>query len=211
MSQHINRKDASHKREFLDITGEKDSKGVEDLVLVVGQSSADESKLAELRRQEERNQDQLPPWKRKPLPLDDGILKRTKNFLSLCKTVGSERVGQDCDQDKQVVMNVHMGVFDINGKLPESDSFPSKEVVEVPEINLESIQHGELCRIEQEDDDEVTDEDEVSGPSFSFDPNSTKSLEEQEAIYNLLSSGNRSTNKSSKNKDLVQVISFTDN
>lgn len=205
-------KNATQEREFLDIVGEKGPKGVEDLVLVVGQNNVDEGNVVELEQEQGKGRDRLPPWKRRPTPLDDNIMKRAKSFLSLCKTVGSERVtSQECCQDKQVVMNVHMGVFDINGNLPENSSFSDKEVVDVPEINLESVQQDKLCQIEPEDDGEETDEDQVSGSSFNYDSSSSKSLEEQRAIYNLLINGGKLTSKSPKDTDLVQVISSTNN
>lgn len=198
-------------REFLDINEEKDSNELEDLLLVVDHNKSDESNTINFKKKDE-NQNKLPPWKRKPISFDNDVLKRAKNFLSLCETVGNETVTQNYNEDKQVVMNVHMGVFDVNGKLPDSSSFSNKEIVDVPDLDFGNVQNNEFCQIKREDGDESDYyEDSVTGFSFNYDPNLNNSLEEQKAIYNMITRDKSGNKSSKKNKDLVQIISPKDN
>ncbi|OII72406.1 uncharacterized protein cubi_00401 [Cryptosporidium ubiquitum] len=211
MHKPIEEKSIVNNREFLDINEEKESNGIEDLVLIVDHNKADESSIINCKKKDD-SQDKLPPWKREPILLDNSILKRAKNFLSLCETVGNETVTQNYNEDKQVIMNVHMGVFDVNGKLPENSSLSNKDILEVPDLDFGNIQNNEFCQIEQEDDNESDYyEDDITELSFNYDPNSNNSLDEQKAIHNMLTR-KKSGNKSCKNnKNLVQVISSQDN
>ncbi|KAJ1604758.1 hypothetical protein OJ253_3494 [Cryptosporidium canis] len=193
-------------REFLDITGEQDSKGVEGLVMLEPKNAGGAEAVECIG--ESYDSSKLPPWKRNPIALDCDVLKRAKDFLSACDAVVEGQQSEHHSGEKQVVMNVHMGVFDVNGRLPEGGSLSSKGVIDVPDLDSEDIKQDEVCQIELDESDDL--DDDILGPSFTYDPSSKQSLDEQWAIYNMLKGG-KAARKGSINKDLVQVISSTDN
>ncbi|KAJ1605004.1 hypothetical protein OIY81_3604 [Cryptosporidium canis] len=194
-------------REFLDITGEQDSKGVEGLVMLEPANASGAEAVECIG--ESCGSSKLPPWKRNPIALDCDVLKRAKAFLSTCDAAVEGQQSEHHSGEKQVVMNVHMGVFDVNGRLPEGGSLSSKGVIDVPDLDSEDIKQDEVCQIELEEESDDPDDD-MLGPSFTYDPSSKQSLDEQWAIYNMLKGG-KAASKGSSNKDLVQVISSTDN
>ncbi|KAH8582801.1 uncharacterized protein ELE39_003096 [Cryptosporidium sp. chipmunk genotype I] len=198
-------------REFLDVNEENNSNTLEDLVLVVDYNNTNKNNITTYNQKGDDSQDNLPPWKRKPIIFDNKILKRAKNFLSLCETIGNERVTQSYNEGNHVVMNVHMGVFDVNGKLPENSLLTKKDIVDVSNLDFRNVQDSEICQIEKDDDESDYYENDITGTSFSYDPNSKTSLDEQMAIHNMLTQSQSGNKSSKKNKDLVQVISSQDN
>ncbi|KAK9173768.1 hypothetical protein CmeUKMEL1_09125 [Cryptosporidium meleagridis] len=204
-------------RELLEINEENNLNRLEDLVLVVDHNKVDKNNIINFKEKDNDNQDKLPPWKRKPISLDNDILKRAKNFLSLCETVGNEKVTQSFNEDKHVVMNVHMGVFDVNGKLSENSSLSNNDIVDVSNLDFKTLQDNELCQIELDEDDSDGNnesdnyENDIIGSSFRYDPDSKSSLEEQMAIHKMLTQSKSENGSFKKNKNLVQVISSKDN
>ncbi|EAK87376.1 hypothetical protein [Cryptosporidium parvum Iowa II] len=217
MKESEKEKTVSSNREFLEINEENNSNRLEDLVLVVDHNKTNKNNIINFKEKDDDSQNKLPPWKRKPISLDNDILKRAKNFLSLCETIGNEKVTQSYNEDKHVVMNVHMGVFDINGKLPEDSSLSNNEIVDVSNLDFKTSQDNELCQIERDEDDSDDNdesdnyEDDITGSSFRYDPDSKSSLEEQMAIHKMLTQSKSGNGSSKKNKNFVQVISSKDN
>ncbi|KAH8740119.1 hypothetical protein FG386_001780 [Cryptosporidium ryanae] len=113
------------KREFLDLKSDLTVGGrIENLIKISGNE--------EERTSDGRINNEIPPWKVKPIDYNDSIIKKAKNFLSVCNTVGDEPVITNKNLHKKVVMDVHLGVFDVNGEIPKDDILRKKNIVDVP-------------------------------------------------------------------------------
>ena len=129
---------AGSSRELLDLQEGSSGKELEKMLFIVGDNRNASSEQSDDSDGRKAFSNAIPPWKRDPcLPKSD-LVKRTKDFLSICKTVDARPIPGDWSApDKDVIMDVHMGVFDVNGQLPCEFDFSTKSIVDVsfPEKN----------------------------------------------------------------------------
>ncbi|KAK6588466.1 hypothetical protein RS030_4579 [Cryptosporidium xiaoi] len=117
------------KREFLDFGLETDSV-INERIDNILRLNKDEGEQDEIIGNEVRSG--IPPWKVKPVDYNDNIIRKAKDFLSMCNKVGDETIIDNKYSDRKVVMDVHLGVFDVNGKIPEDNILKKRDIVDVP-------------------------------------------------------------------------------
>ncbi|KAF7456254.1 hypothetical protein HWI79_3205 [Cryptosporidium felis] len=191
------KKSQESNRELLEIPENGKSQKLEEMLCVVGH---ERSSPDEMESKQGISSSQLPPWKRNPAGPKSDVLERAKNFLAMCEVVGNQSVTEDCtDQEKKVVMDVHLGVFDVNGELSEGDSLSEKEVVDVTISQNGSPSETEPCQIEEYSD--------FCDPE---DSNPANVSGQERAIQKLLSRSKPKIGDPEEKKGFVEVVSSSE-
>ncbi|KAL7065983.1 hypothetical protein ACR3K2_35760 [Cryptosporidium serpentis] len=138
---------ASKEIEFLNIQ-ENGSKLIESLSFV-------ETGVQEKLRNELDNT--VPPWKRCKVPFKSDIIKRTQEFLQAsdsnnktsnqCNNICKDKLYNTIGDKQHVVMDVHLGVFNVDGNVLDEPQLLNKGIVTV---SLDNINTSDITEYKED-------------------------------------------------------------